>query len=283
MAQAPKDLDLNTIERRPYGLLLDVAEQIPDSALSVGGRVRFALAGITWVPWGCSNIHTDIVGCDKTNIKTLEDFASIETQNPFLMVDGVKCSTLSSDPEMMDARLNRRLDVYASAAFATELMRGTNGGPNSFKSSETTVISNSARPLGLAFADAEQFLASKLHGARGVFHITPGTLTLAAAYGLVLFDNGAWYTASGHQVVADAGYTGVGPNGVAGLSTDQSFIYVSGPIYYAITDIIKVGARDHESTDMTRNVHQFFSERYGILAFDPCATGAVRADLTTLL
>lgn len=279
MAQAPKDLDLKTIEQRPYALLLDVAERIPDDLLSTNGTPRWPLAGITWVTWGCTNIDTDVVGCDKTNIKTLEDFAAIETQNPFLLVDGVRCSTLSSVPETMDARLETRLDIYASAAFAVELMRGTNGGPNSFRTNETTIISNTARTLRLAFVDLENFLAQKLFGARGVIHLTVGAMVLAAADQLVHFIDGQWRTATGHLVVADAGYTGAAPNGVGAPAADTAFLYASGPIYYAITATKPVGRRDHESTDMTRNVHQFFSERYGILAFDPCSVGAVRTTL----
>lgn len=279
MAQAPKDFDVDTVIRRPHALLLDVAERIPDSKLSATGTARWPLAGVTWVTWGCSNIDTDVVGCEVTNIKSLEDFAAIETQKAFLLVDGVRCSTLSSVPDTMDRRLEKRLDVYASAAFAVELMRGTNGGPNSFKTNETTIISNTARTLRLAFADMETWLADKLHGARGIIHLTPAAMILAAADGLVRFVEGQWQTATGHLVVADAGYDGSAPNGVAAVAADVDFLYASGPIYYAVTAIAPVGRRNHESTDMTRNVHQFFSERYGLLAFDPCAVGAVRTTL----
>lgn len=279
MAQAPKDIDVNSVVRRPHGLLLDAAQRIPDSLLSSTGTVRWALSGVTWVTWGCTNIDTDVVGCDKTNIKTLEDFAAIETQKAFLLVDGIRCSTLSSIPDTMDQRLTKRLDVYASAAFAVELMRGTNGGPNSFKTNETTIISNTARSLRLAFADMETFLADKLHGAQGLIHVTPAAMVLAVADGMVRFVDGVWQTATGHLVVGDAGYTGDAPTGVASTATDVDFLYASGPIYYAISNIDPVGKRNHESTDMTRNVHQFFSERYGLIAFDPCAVGAVRTTL----
>jgi hypothetical protein len=179
----------------------------------------------------------------------------------------------------MESRLSKRLDVYASAAFAVELMRGTNGGPNSFKTNETTVISNTALTLRLAFAAVETFLAQKLFGARGIVHITPATLALAAADRLVHYIDGEWQTASGHRVVADAGYTGANPTGVAAAGASETFIYASGPVYYAISDTKPVGRRNQESTDMTRNVYQFFSERYGLLAFDSCSVGAVRTTL----
>lgn len=279
MAQAPIDIDINSVVRRPNTLLLDVARPIPESEMSSGGTSRWALAGLTWVTWGCTNIDTDVVGCSITNIKTLEEFAAIETQKPFLLVDGVKCSALSSVPATMDRRLETRLDVFASAAFGVELMRGTNGGPNSFKTNETTVIANTARTLRLSFADMETFLAQKLHGARGIIHLTPAAMVLAAADWLVQYIDGVWQTATGHLVVADAGYTGAAPDGVAAPATDVAFLYASGPIYYAMTTVKPVGRRDHESTDMTRNVHQFFSERYGLVAFDPCAVGAVRTTL----
>jgi hypothetical protein len=104
-------------------------------------------------------------------------------------------------------------------------------------------------------------------------------MPLIAADGLADFADGGWVTATGHDVIADAGYTGAAPNGVAAAAADTAFLYASGPIYYAITEIEAVGRRNQESTDMTRNVHQFFAERYGLVAFDPCAVGAVRTTL----
>lgn len=279
MAQAPIDIDITGMEKRPYALLLDVARQLPAAQLQVNGIERWQLAGVTWVPWGCTNIDTDVVGCNITNIKNLEGFPAIETQKAFLLVDGLACSTLSSDPAYMDQKLRERLDVYASAAFATELMRGTNGGPNSFKTNETTILGGgAARSLRLAFADLETHLASKLHGAKGVIHLTVAALALAAADGFVFFTDGGWVTATGHDVVADAGYDGSAPDGNA-VSADQDWLYASGPVFYAITSIRPVGMRNDESTNIPRNIHEFFAERYGLVAFDPCAVGAVRATL----
>lgn len=275
MAHAPIAIDLQQVVRRPRALLLDVASPIPEST-------RWPLAGVTWVPWGCTNIETDVVGCNITNIKTLENYPSIEEQTPFLLVDGIACSTLTSDPADMDARLNTRLDVYASAAFAVELMSGTNGGPNSFRDAEI-LSGGSARSLALAFADLETFLAARLHGAKGVIHLTPAALVIAAMAGLVLDSGSGWVTATGHDVVADAGYTGDAPNGVDANGADEAFLYASGPIFYGITEIKQVGIRNHESTNMIRNIHEFFAERYGLVAFDPCSVGAVRADLSDLI
>lgn len=276
MALEPNDIDITGLERRPYALLLDVARNLSDP-----GIPRWALSGVKWIPLGCDGLTVTSDGCDVTLNKELGGFEDEVEQTPFLMLASIACSTLGSDPEYMDKVITERLDVYASAAFATELMVGTNGGPNSFAST-ATVVGGGTRTLALAFADLETWLAAQLHGARGVIHVTPGTLALAAAVGLVLFTNGRWVTATGHDVVADAGYTGAPPEGEAANGTDEVFLYASGPVYYEITPTKKVGMRNHESTNMGRNIHEFFSERYGLVLFDPCAVGAVRADLTNL-
>ena len=277
MALEPNDIDPTGLERRPYALLLDVARSLSETTIP-----RWALSGYKWVPLGCDGLTVTSDGCDVTLDKELGGFEDQVEQLPFLMLASIACSTLSSDPDYMDMVIRDRLEIYASAAFATELIGGTNGGPLSFVSEATVLSGGSARPLALAVADLETHLAAQLHGAKGVIHLTPAALVLAAAVGVVLFSNGRWVTATGHDVVADAGYVGTPPEGEAANDTDEVFLYASGPIYYDITPTRPVGVRNHESTNIPRNIHEFFSERYGLVLFDPCAVGGVRADLADL-
>lgn len=272
MALEPNDIDPTGLEQRPYALLLDVARNLSD-----GGIPRWALSGYKWVPLGCDGLTVTSDGCDVTLDKQLGGFEDQIEQTPFLLLASIACSTLGSDPEYMDRVITDRLTTYASAAFATELMTGTNGGPLSFASA-TKLNSGSARTLRLAFADLETWLALQLHGARGVIHLTPAAMALAAADRLVHFIDNRWVTATGHLVVADAGYTGPAPTGGA-VSADQDWLYASGNIYYEITPVKPVGERNFQSTNISRNIHEFFSERYGLVLFDPCAVGAVRATL----
>jgi hypothetical protein len=272
MALEPNDIDITGFGQRPYALLLDVARP-----LSEGGIPRWALSGVKWVPLGCDGLTVTTDGCDVTLDKELGGFEDQVEQLPFLMLASIACSTLGSDPAYMDKIITDRLTVFASAAFATELMVGTNGGPLSFAGAEK-LASGNARTLRLAFADLETWLALQLHGAQGIIHLTPAAMALAAADGLVMFIDGRWVTATGHLVVADAGYTGPAPTD-GSVSADQDWLYASGPIFYDITPVKPVGERNFQSTNIARNIHEFFSERYGLILFDPCAVGAVRATL----
>lgn len=272
MALEPNDIDITGLNARPYGLLLDAARDLP----GVSGIPRWALSGVKWVPRGCDNITVTTDGCDVEQDKQLNNFEDQIEQSPFLMLDAIACSTLGSDVDVMDNLITERLTVFASAAFASELMAGTNS-TISFASANK-LAGGAARSLRLAFVDLETWLAAQLHGAQGIIHLTPAAMALAAADRLVQFIDGRWVTATGHLVVADAGYTGPAPTGGT-VSADQDWLYASGAIYYAITPVKSVGERNFQSTNIARNIHEFFSERYGIVVFDPCAVGAVRATL----
>lgn len=280
MALAPKDIDLPGVERRPYGLLLDVARPIPKEMLSERSIERWQIGGVTFSTWGCSQeINVQRVDCDDLlTITDVDDFGDIETSLPFEMYLAIQCSTLSSDPEEMDRRLDGVMSVKTSAAMARELLTGTNSGGIAFDS-EADILSNTSESVLSALVRVEDWLATTLDGGLGFVHMSPAVLVLATGSTAAYFDGDNWRTPSGHIIVADAGYaTSVTPSGggATAASSSQRWIYASGPVFYATTEVERIGRRNQESTDMTRNVHIFRSHRYGLLAFDPCAVAATK-------
>jgi hypothetical protein len=224
------------------------------------------------VPWGCDDLQTYGVDCEDPDTKDLVDYPEITDQQPFLLVDGIRCSTLSSLPEFMDARLAHNLDVYASAAFAQELLTGAASGGHSLEGDADSLAA--AGDLVSAIAALEDSLAGALHGGMGLLHMSPGTLAAVAAAGLAVFTDGQWKTPSGHTIVADAGYA-------ADELSDTVTIYATGPVFYAISETQGVGSRNQESTDLERNIHLFLGERYGIVVFDPCAVFGIDTPLAS--
>lgn len=276
MPHAPTVIDLPGVEKRPSGLLLDVSPPIPQDQLP-----RWALAGVTWVPWTVANLNVVADDCETVLNKEVADFPDAATALPFLAYQGLQCSTLSSDPENMDERLDHALDVHVSAAFANELMTGTVSGGPSF-ASEAVVITAGAQSRINAMVDLETHLAEVLLGGVGFIHVTPALLTLYVGDGYAVRDGDLWRTPTGHIFVADAGYDGTAnPDGEAEATAAQAWVYASGPVFHAIGRVSPVARRNQESRDMERNIDIFLSERYGLVAFDPNLVGAVLVTVRT--
>lgn len=56
-----------------------------------------------------------------------------------------------------------------------------------------------------------------------MIHVTAGLLTTLYSLQLVWRDGTQWVTPNGHVVVADAGYTGSGPQGEGGTATQWAY------------------------------------------------------------
>lgn len=275
MAHAPHVLDDSRLERRPHGLLIDASPEIPAAELQGS---RWLLAGVTWVGFDCSNIETTTEdGC--TALEPL-DFArgfgdSIYTHQTFMLWDAIRCSDLSVEPSVLRDRVEMKLTVLASAGMASELMTGAASADRSF-TTDALSLGNTAETIRVGFAKLEAHLASKLNGAVGMIHVPPGVLTLANADSIISMGaDGLFRTATGHIVIGDAGYSGTAtPDGATAASSSQAWLYASGIVRHAITDI--KGLREAEENLTERNTESFYGHRYGVVVYDSCAVGAVK-------
>ena len=94
-----------------------------------------------------------------------------------------------------------------------------------------------------------------------------------------MFLNGDWYTATGHLVVADAGY--VGPNPADGVVTAGApYLYGSGPVFFKLYPNVTIVGQPWENFDYTRDNFRVDVEQYGIAFFEPCSVVAAAVDLT---
>jgi hypothetical protein len=282
---------------RPYGLLLDVANQLSVAQMSDNGVNRVG-AGVTYVPWGCEPLRRGNVSCDSDwLLQQIEDeesgevsedevdgkpalsYPEVEVQRPFKIVDSLMCNALSMLPEEMDDRVRVRMRELMSAMFAEELVAGTASGGLSLANRAFVVspeFSTFPDLVGVASA-LERFLADSLHGATGVIHM-PVELVAAAKYAnWVYHDGSSLKTCTGHDVVADAGYTGkVVPDGENPAGAGEFYIYATGPIWYHLTDTMLLGDNPNETFDIEFNVRRRIAEAVGLVAFDPCSVGAVK-------
>ena len=276
-----KDINLPGPMGRERGTLLSAMQPIPPDEL-VARNVTRGWFGVEWLPWGTGNISVDAIDCDVVYDFSARELPDLLVQPAFLMWDALKCSTLSSESEWLRGRVVDNLNVYASAAFAAELSTGTASGGLAISGDATytpTIISATAVDVGRGIAELEDHLADVLHGAIGMIHLTPGLLALAVGDGYVEWRDGQYRTPSGHVVVGDAGFDGTAtPFGSTAATSAQAWIYATSMVWYAISGIntTDILTDDQHDTDILHNLNRPIAKRYGLLTWDPSATGAIK-------
>lgn len=297
-------IQLPAPEPRTRGRLIDVALPITEAETAVNGRDRIG-QGVTHVPWGNTPLltgNTDctadylinntgpgadvngatIIGNVEANDKTaaILDYEDIVVHPSFKIVDGLKCSNLSfPDDTQLNAsltqRLLQRIKTMTSAALANELMTGWAATGPSLTSTATTLTASSN--MEVAGRRIEAHLATQLQGGRGMVHMAPGLVHIGIEVGWIRIIDNQLETATGHQVVCDAGYTGlVGPTAPG---ANQFWVFASGDISYRVSDTMLVGDGS-ETLVLRSNLRQRIAEALAQLAFDPTVVGATLVTVT---
>ncbi len=279
MADMKVAIEVPAGTRRPVGLLLDEATAAPSTATNGEMIGRRWLHGVRWTSLSCDPLLTQPADdCTYTQDLDAEDFPDVVEQSAFNIYDSLNCSTLSDPADDIRRRLQGRMDLMESAAFATELITATASGGISLSSEATVPLASSVTTVLNALSVIESHLASTLHGGVGMIHISPALLpVLAGQTHLVYLSNGAVRTLSGHVVVSDAGYiNAAAPDGESASASAQDWVYGSGPVrYYTTTPTFR--GLPGEQVDYIHNRIDSFIEEYGLLLFEPCATVAVLA------
>lgn len=275
MANVPNDgIDLPSPRPRTRGRLVDVAMPIP----GFSGR----WAGVEWLPWPGVDDNRDGVLCETVYDKTPRDLPELENQPAFLLWDALTCSTLGISLSTLGRLLTENVTDFLSATLAMELESGTGSGGASLAST-ANVVTSAAVPLKVAMAMLEDHLGSALHGGLGVIHLTPGLFTLAIADGLV--DETTHKTPTGHDVIGDAGHTGVvDPADGGAVGEGERYIYASGDIWYAtsaVKGVLTVESEDAAPVYIPQNDNRPLVERYGLIVFNQDLVGAALVDYET--
>lgn len=217
MGRAPID---PPVPRPPlYGVLAPGLLEVVDNGVRWSDGVEFnpeACAG-----GGVLRVRDCSVIVD--NVET-SDHEGLSVADPFALVHAEDCSTSTHRPRDLAGRARRGLAASESFWLAQALWDGydLDGGgaeqeqrPLADLAADTVTSGPVSVTIGLA--RLERALGSCGRGRRGLIHVTSDVLELAISLGAVVRNgsgSGAVYmTAMGHLVVADAGYSGNGPNG----------------------------------------------------------------------
>lgn len=216
--------------RAPQYGLIAAAPVIDDGALPTGWA---------FTPEGCGNSGKLPILCagNTTDMQLgSEDGsdwngATIEGDAIWIYAED-RCSSLGSRNRDWQGRARRQLTAVESYELADELWSGTVtqaatpdlenrwlAGP---AAQSDTLTSSGVTPVA-ALGCITQGLAEGLKGQQGMVHVTPQLLQHLAADSIITKQGNLWVTAMGHIVVADAGYDGSGPDGVAASTTQWMY------------------------------------------------------------
>lgn len=249
------------LKPRRRGLLTQAATQVPS-----GARWK---AGLVVYPWGSDGFSSGAVNyCDYDAEAPIGPFEPDDDLDlvfdPFEIFATEECSARNVSITDLNGRLSERWTVMVSEQIAAHL--------NGLLAARSTVVQAGVLNAHEAIANAEEWLANTLHGGEGMIHMSPAALSIIAEEVLV-FEDGEWWTPSGHRVVADAGHTGDAPTGESS-DPGTEWIYATGQVLYAVDRNESPDAAG-EYLDRSNNLITARIVGQSVVAFDPSSAGAI--------
>lgn len=256
-------------KRRPWGLLIDVADEIPNlDRRRVGAGVKFPV-------FGCGTLTSaEILPCeDADEWEPAEDIDEdgCASFDAFVIEVAEVGTTLDYTIDDLRARHDARVAIQTSAALTAGLL---GKGPMNLSTAADVATSDPGLPPLIALELIEERLAASLYGGAGIIHVTPAGLVAIAEH--LERDGNLWRTPTGHVVVGDAGFTDLAPEGETS-GAGEGWMYGSGPVQVAISaPHVDTFGRAESYLDRTTNKMRGWSERAALAIFDPCAVVAAK-------
>lgn len=222
--------------------------------------------------------------CSST--KTFEpDNRDIVTVDPVVLWAGDACNTYASARDRA-ARARRRLEACQSKLLAGELWEGTQATASSFDnkflaSPDANTVSDTSLSPSDGLACLEQALAA-CSCSRSMIHVTNGLMVYLARDNLVTRVGDVFVTANDTLVVADAGYTGTGPEGQPSV-TGAVWAYGTDIVNVALDEVQVFPKTDIEAMGQTDGAYDntltYRAERLAAAWWDGCCHLAIAFDI----
>lgn len=270
---------------RPWATAMTTYLPLTEGVFADGQAAQRWLAGVQFAPLLCRALQGSVVPDPCTTGDTpvapnvfLPGQDEDDDDNPCVTFEAFVIDLLLEVPALRSPSqdIEGFLAVHSALARSVILAREAQTGSltdesPSFVSTADTVTGFDATAVG-ALAAVEDALATRLQGGLGMIHVTPGMLTILNSGGGLNFDGVAYRTATGHVVVADAGYANAAPS-TGAVVAGRSWIYGTGQV------MAKLGPVMTDSPfDIAHNVETHRVQQYGLVMFEPCSVVAAAVD-----
>lgn len=267
----------------PIGSLTASSKLLPEDAdwQALGIQHDPELCQQAWVWQKCSVVvpDGDPEEGDVVAKPLNEGIEAVEFQ-PFLIeANAASCEGLLGRLELLDPRARRTLQWNASRqlarAFSHPFPDGyANVNPNL---TNTATDITDAGPSSLTNTIQDLLKRAIDCGATGDLTIHAPAWTLPRFLEEYLIEQvGSTFKMGPHTVVLDYGYPNIGPIGSADAEADEAWIYVTGPVEYAL-DRVFVPEQAAQGIAIRLNDKDVLAMQLAIFRFDPCCVFAARA------
>lgn len=241
--------------------------------------------GFAWDPEsGCDELGI-FDPCDLSAGIDVGDNPEIRSYDPVAIFAGDSCT--SRGVRDRPGRARRRLLAGQSKKLAQEFWNGAlaiaSGFPNAYLSdlSASNTVTDGPMAEANALSCLEEGLADCSISGVGMIHVTPGLMTHLYAGRLVERFGNVFRTANDTLVVADAGYTGEGPGGVAAADGSvwayaTDLVYVRLGAIEALPTSVERGGMEQTPPD---NSLTYIAQRLAAVTFDGCCHLAAEFDI----
>lgn len=234
--------------------------------------------GVTFVPTGCdAAIQTVSTNpCAASTVETAaQGFDAAVTFPAFAAKVGLQCSTLWMTAAELHKQLDILLESELSPIFAEQVMQGRWNAAAPTLVKEADDVSQTGQVLPhQAFGAVEDGLADRWRGSVGMIHMPPSIFVQVVD--MLSFEDGRFYSPTGHIVVADAGYQAGSP-GSGVFTSGVAWIYGSSCVHYRYLAPDWHGY-DFENLNFTHNDQIVRAEVVGVAVFEPCSVICAKVD-----
>lgn len=262
-------------------------------------------AGFEFAPEGCGSSGRTAVDCfGGTEPLDPDDNPEVVGGEPFAVWAADRCSTFGYRARDYLGRARRQLAATESFQVAEEFWEGSLNGEPSLGGqvidnrplvdpTSDTLTDGPMSPTG-ALALLVAGLGRCGMGRQGMIHVTPQVLEHLVAVQAIYRDGASWYSAMGHLVVADDGYTGAGPGADGGVPASSSqWIYATSMVRIRLSPVQTVPAELPEgapdpagwpvAVDPRSNEVLVIAQRLAAVTWDECCHLAAEVNLSVPL
>lgn len=271
MAQLKQPVDAPQARPPKQGII--AAAPIIDDA-------EFRFAGFRFLPERCADGGRLAIECEgDTSQMQLASNPAIVTGDSMLVYTGDSCSTLGVLGIDLVDRATRHVSIVQSFQIAAELWDGSlNLDALSLADPAADDLSSGAVSAIAAIGMVDWGIGRVTQGQQGMVHMTPQILAqLALGNGPLRREGGLWLTPMDNIVVADAGYSGNGPDGQpAGAS---QWIYGTTMIYLRLGKIETIPETPAQAIDRSVNTIEYWGWRPAAWEWDECGHVAAEVNI----
>lgn len=268
----PVPIDFNTYVPSKYGLF-SVAKPFPNL------DPHWRTCGVTFTSNACPAAEVWIENCTSVPLKIPGSEPGLVVADPFTIYSSWSCGVFGKTPEQHRTDAENALLCAEEREVEALFFSGSAANTPQLVGGGCTALNTTGTPVSLAagIGALEGAMASVQCG-EATLHLPRELGALAARFHQTYGSGNMLRSALGSPMAFGSGYGNASPAGVA-PPAGIAWIYITGPVYLAQTEVFMNPPTFEDALDRTNNQLVWEANRTNLLAVDGCACFAVAVSL----